>query len=300
MYCLNAETGAVVWSQEIKTYLAQLGVTLPSEQAARGGCCMGPAAPALGPAPVLAIHPLHTITPTPPTPPPPSANPPASSAPPARPPPAPAPAANLAVFPILSRTSPVVHGANVIIGTMQRSYGGHAYFLALDRATGALAWGAQADPHMAAVVTLSPTLHEGVLFTGTSSLEENVATRERPARELCCHSASWQALCCRCHCPAAYRLLCLARSDIEPCRIPTPNSHPRRLPSSGQAYECCTFRGSVLALDAASGKVLWRRYTTPDNGGRPGGWSGSAVWGSSPVIDRARQQVVVSTGDNYG
>jgi polyvinyl alcohol dehydrogenase (cytochrome) len=38
---------------------------------------------------------------------------------------------------------------------------------------------------------------------------------------------------------------------------------------------------------------------TPDNGGQPGGWSGAAVWGSSPVVDLARGQVVVTTGDNY-
>ncbi len=62
---------------------------------------------------------------------------------------------------------------------------------------------------------------------------------------------------------------------------------------------CCTFRGSVVALNAATGAILWRTYTTPENGGQPGGWSGSSVWGSSPVVDLARQQVVIATGDNY-
>ena len=28
-------------------------------------------------------------------------------------------------------------------------------------------------------------------------------------------------------------------------------------------YECCTFRGSVVALDAASGKQIWKTYTIP-------------------------------------
>jgi outer membrane protein assembly factor BamB len=66
----------------------------------------------------------------------------------------------------------------VIIGTMQRSFGGSAYFLALDAASGALVWGTQADAHEAAAVTTSPTVFEGVLYGGVSSLEENVATRE--------------------------------------------------------------------------------------------------------------------------
>jgi polyvinyl alcohol dehydrogenase (cytochrome) len=68
---------------------------------------------------------------------------------------------------------------------------------------------------------------------------------------------------------------------------------------AGANYTCCTFRGSAIALDAATGAVKWQRYTTPDNKGQAGGWSGTAVWGSSPVVDEARRQVVVTTGDNY-
>ena len=29
-------------------------------------------------------------------------------------------------------------------------------------------------------------------------------------------------------------------------------------------YECCTFRGSLVALEAATGKVLWQTYAIPD------------------------------------
>lgn len=54
-----------------------------------------------------------------------------------------------------------------------------------------------------------------------------------------------------------------------------------------------------MALNASNGALQWQTFATPDNGGQPGGWSGAAVWGSSPVVDRARQQVVVATGDNY-
>ena len=34
--------------------------------------------------------------------------------------------------------------------------------------------------------------------------------------------------------------------------------------SVSAAYPCCTFRGSETALDAATGKVLWKRYMIPD------------------------------------
>jgi len=66
-----------------------------------------------------------------------------------------------------------------------------------------------------------------------------------------------------------------------------------------RGYRCCTFRGSVVALDAATGAVLWRMYTTPDNGGVAGGFSGVAVWGSTPVVDPARGSLYVTTGNNY-
>src|SRR5581483_2080907 len=67
---------------------------------------------------------------------------------------------------------------------------------------------------------------------------------------------------------------------------------------AGAAYPCCTFRGSVVALDANSGKILWKTYTIPENGGKPGGYSGGAVW-QPPAIDPRRGQLYVGTGNNY-
>jgi polyvinyl alcohol dehydrogenase (cytochrome) len=65
------------------------------------------------------------------------------------------------------------------------------------------------------------------------------------------------------------------------------------------SYPCCTSRGSVVALDVHTGKILWQTYTAPDNGGQPGGYSGGAVWSSTPVIDPKRHSVYVGTGNNY-
>ena len=58
-------------------------------------------------------------------------------------------------------------------------------------------------------------------------------------------------------------------------------------------YVCCTFRGSMLALDLATGNILWKTYLTPD------GSPGVAVWGSSPAIDTKRGSVYIATGNNY-
>lgn len=52
-------------------------------------------------------------------------------------------------------------------------------------------------------------------------------------------------------------------------------------------------RGSVVALNAANGTILWKTYTTPE------GYTGAGVWGSNPVVDLSRGSVYVGTGDNY-
>jgi polyvinyl alcohol dehydrogenase (cytochrome) len=54
-----------------------------------------------------------------------------------------------------------------------------------------------------------------------------------------------------------------------------------------------TFRGSAMALDAATGKLLWKTYMVPP------GYTGGAVWGSTPVVDHDAGLVYVTTGNNY-
>src|SRR5258705_6919806 len=64
------------------------------------------------------------------------------------------------------------------------------------------------------------------------------------------------------------------------------------------AYPCCSFRGSVVALDAKTGAMLWKTFDMPDNGGQPGGYSGGAIW-QPPAIDPKRGLLYIGTGDNY-
>ena len=64
------------------------------------------------------------------------------------------------------------------------------------------------------------------------------------------------------------------------------------------AYPCCSFRGSIVALDAQTGAVLWKTFDIPDNGGRTNGYSGGAVW-QSPAIDPKRGLLFIGTGNNY-
>ncbi len=72
-------------------------------------------------------------------------------------------------------------------------------------------------------------------------------------------------------------------------------------------YVCCSFRGSVQALDAATGKVLWKTYTIADaakpgkptkRGAKTMGPSGAGVW-TTPTLDPDHNVMYVTTGDNY-
>jgi len=77
--------------------------------------------------------------------------------------------------------------------------------------------------------------------------------------------------------------------------------------SVASGYVCCTFRGSESAIDAATGKVLWKRYTIAEvakaraktqQGAAPFGPSGAGVW-TAPTLDPDRDTMYVTTGDNY-
>src|SRR5438552_2140236 len=60
-------------------------------------------------------------------------------------------------------------------------------------------------------------------------------------------------------------------------------------------YPCCSFRGSILALNISDGSIVWKTSTVPEGKG----FSGVAVWGSTPVLEPERRTVYITTGNNY-
>jgi len=72
-------------------------------------------------------------------------------------------------------------------------------------------------------------------------------------------------------------------------------------------YSCCTFRGSITAVRARDGSVLWKTYTIDQPAHKTGvnsagaqqwGPSGAPVW-SAPTVDTKRGLLYIATGDNY-
>jgi polyvinyl alcohol dehydrogenase (cytochrome) len=71
-------------------------------------------------------------------------------------------------------------------------------------------------------------------------------------------------------------------------------------------YPCCTFRGSLVALDANTGAVIWKTYMVdpPQPRGKNAagiqmsGPAGGGIW-ASPTVDLKRGAVYVATGNGY-
>jgi polyvinyl alcohol dehydrogenase (cytochrome) len=90
-------------------------------------------------------------------------------------------------------------------------------------------------------------------------------------------------------------------------RLYVPVSSLEEATGASPGYECCTFRGSLVVYNAATGDQIWKSYTIPDPprpvrktaAGTPL-WhaAGAAVW-ASPTIDAKRRVVYVSTSNAY-
>jgi polyvinyl alcohol dehydrogenase (cytochrome) len=76
-------------------------------------------------------------------------------------------------------------------------------------------------------------------------------------------------------------------------RLYVPMSSGEETGSGAANYECCKFRGSLSALDAKTGSIIWKTYTIPDppkqykttaDGRKMFGPAGASLW-SAPIID---------------
>ncbi len=77
--------------------------------------------------------------------------------------------------------------------------------------------------------------------------------------------------------------------------------------SVSPGYVCCTFRGSESAVDASTGRLLWKTWMIPEAakarpktkaGAQLFGPSGVGVW-TAPLLDPDRDTMYITTGDNY-
>jgi polyvinyl alcohol dehydrogenase (cytochrome) len=89
-------------------------------------------------------------------------------------------------------------------------------------------------------------------------------------------------------------------------RLYVPLASNEELNGGDPSYPCCTFRGNVTAVDALTGKQIWKGYAIIEepSQAKPGtshakfSPAGAAIW-SAPTIDAKLGRVYVGTGDAY-
>lgn len=90
-------------------------------------------------------------------------------------------------------------------------------------------------------------------------------------------------------------------------RLYVPVSSIEEVSAGNPKYPCCKFRGSIVALDAKTGRQIWKTYSIPDPPATTGtssagverfGPAGAAIW-SSPTIDTKRNLLYAGTGNQY-
>jgi polyvinyl alcohol dehydrogenase (cytochrome) len=183
-------------------------------------------------------------------------------------------------------------GGRVFVG----SWGGKVY--ALDAATGCVHWFYQAAKGVRGAVSLgrisTPAGPRDAAFFG--DVGANVYAVEANTGELL-----WQA---------RVDDYPVARINGSPAlhngRLYVPVASGEEAAATAPSYECCRFRGSVVALDAATGKTIWKTYTVDEPkptkknaaGAQLWGPSGAPIW-ASPAIDARRNALYVTSGNNY-
>lgn len=91
-------------------------------------------------------------------------------------------------------------------------------------------------------------------------------------------------------------------------RLYVPLSGTETLTGANLDEECCKSRGTIAAVDANTGQVLWRTQTIPEplqqlgensRGKQRWGPAGASAW-NTPTVDAKRGLIYVGTGNNFG
>jgi polyvinyl alcohol dehydrogenase (cytochrome) len=185
--------------------------------------------------------------------------------------------------------NPAIVGGRVFVGS------DNAKFYALDADTGCMYWSMQADGGIRAAPTVARAGNRTIVYVG--DLKGNVY-----ALDAVKGGRIWKTQV------DEHRYARVTGAPkLHDGRLYVPVSSVEEAPAAQPAYECCTFRGSIVALDGATGSVIWKTYTIPEKpqqvGRNAAGTAlfkpaGAAVW-SSPTIDERRGVVYIATGNAY-
>ena len=188
----------------------------------------------------------------------------------------------------MMRSQPAVYRGRIYIG------GDNGVLASLDAATGCTYWSIQGKPVRSGISIGRAGEQDALFFGDPLGAVHAIALwdgRELWQTDVSDHKGS----------------LVTGAPAYSAGRLYVPVSSAEEVMALMPGYACCTFRGSVSALDAATGKVLWRTHTIAETpavvtktaeGKEVWGPSGAGIW-SSPTVDPQAHALYVATGDNY-
>jgi polyvinyl alcohol dehydrogenase (cytochrome) len=192
---------------------------------------------------------------------------------------------------IIAFSQPTVVSSRVFVGSSGRGV------YALDAATGCVRWAYTADTGVRSAITIGPLGSSKTYAAFFGDLAANAyAVDAGTGKQL------WKV-----NLDSHHAARITGAPTLYEGRLYVPVASLEEVGSGMPDYECCTFRGSVVALDAATGKEIWKTYTISEKahpvsknkiGVQQWGPSGAAVW-SSPTLDVDHKILYVATGDNY-
>ena len=192
---------------------------------------------------------------------------------------------------ILAYSQPTVAGGRLFVG----SQGGRVF--SLDAATGCIHWIFNAYSSVRSATTIGPVDNSGNYAVYFGDFSGNVYGVDAvTGKQL------WKT---RVETHPAARIT--GAPKLYAGRLYVPVASLEEGSGAAPTYECCTFRGSIVALDAATGKQIWKTFTLSEEPRKLGknnkgvqlwGPSGVGVW-SSPTLDVSHKRLYVTTGDNY-
>jgi len=183
---------------------------------------------------------------------------------------------------------PTLAGGRLFFGSTD------GYVYALDAEKGCTVWTAKTDEYVRAAITVQPESGKIYAFFGdvganiyavnaeTGALIWKVKVDDHPLARITGPLTWYQ----------------------DRLYIPVGSTEPAI--AGDPKYQCCTFRGSVVALEAKTGKQLWKTYSVSQvptargkiDGVEKYGPSGAPIW-SAPTIDAKLRLVYAGTGDAY-
>jgi polyvinyl alcohol dehydrogenase (cytochrome) len=188
---------------------------------------------------------------------------------------------------------PSIASGRVFVGS------NNGYVYSLDAATGCVYWSFRAGPGVHTAISIGPVKGKGpskfAIYFG--DMRANVYALDAGSGRLLWKTPVDDHPLA--HITGAPKLY--ARSLY----VPVSSAEEGR--SSDMHYACCTFRGSVVRLDAATGQQKWKTYTISEPpaparrnslGTQLWAPAGAAVW-NSPTIDPKRHALYIGTGDGY-